>query len=301
VEDRRAGTRAVSGVTEALDRPAPPAIADLAVDTVPKAVALDIDGTLIDINLRLHPRTRAAVRAAANRVPVVLATGRMYQSTLPWARELEVSQPLICYQGALVRQQPEPVGDGSVILEVGLDGSVARRAVEIAHDGGWHVQAYIDDQLLCDEDRPEGRLYSRIAGVRITFVDDLAEVVAGGSTKVVIVSEDPAVTDAAVSTYGEVFGPRARVTRSLEQFVEVVNPAVSKAIALGIVLERLGLRLSDAVAVGDAGNDAEMLAAAAVGVVVRGARANVLASADAVCSGPDQAGVADVLEHVGLA
>lgn len=290
----------MSGAAAAPDRPAPPAISDLVVETVPKAVALDIDGTLIDIDLRLHPRTRAAVRAAAERVPVILATGRMYRSTLPWARQLNVTQPLICYQGALVRQQPEPVGDGSVILEVGLDGSIARRAVEIAHAGGWHVQAYIDDQLLCDEDRPEGRLYSRIAGVPITFVDDLAEVVTGGTTKVVIVSEDPAVSDAAVHTYGEVFGPRARVTRSLEQFVEVVNPAVSKAIALGMVLERLGLRLSDAVAVGDAGNDAEMLAGAAIGVVVRGARPDVLASADAVCAGPQEAGVADVLEHVGL-
>lgn len=290
----------MSGSADVVDVPAPPPIEDLVVASPPTMVALDIDGTLIDIDLRLHPRTRDAVRAAARRVPVILATGRMYRSTVPWAEELGVELPLITYQGAMVREQPPPSGSGEVIFEEGLDGAIARRAVEIAHANGWHIQGYIDDELLCDEDRPEGRLYSRIARVPITYVDDLAPLVATGCTKVVLVSEDPAVTDAAVSTYRAEFGASGRVTRSLEQFVEVVSPRINKAVALAMLCERLHLNLGDGVAVGDAGNDAEMLAAAGIGVVVRGARPEVLAAADAVCAGPGDAGVADVLEHLGL-
>ncbi len=278
----------------------PPAIQDLVTDFQPKFVVLDIDGTLIDDDLNLHPRNRAAVRAAARRVPVLLATGRMYRSALPWATELTVTAPLVCYQGALVQEQPPPVGTGEVLFEEGLDVAIAQEGIRIAHANGWHVQAYVDDVLYCDEDRPEGDLYSRIAQVPITYVDDLVTLVTNGTTKIVIVSEDPAVTDAAVSTYRSTFGGNARVTRSLEQFVEMVSPQINKAKALTMLCGRLGLRLGDAVAVGDAGNDAEMLAGAGIGVVWRDARPEVLAVADAVCGGPGEAGVATVLERFGL-
>ncbi len=74
-----------------------------------RLVALDLDGTLIGEDLRLPPRTTAAIRAAVERgVHVVLATGRMTTSALPYARELGLRAPLIGLQGALVREMPAP-------------------------------------------------------------------------------------------------------------------------------------------------------------------------------------------------
>src|ERR1700730_13839165 len=88
---------------------------------VPRVVVLDLDGTTIDYRQRLHPRVRDAVRAAAARVPVIVATGRMYRSALPWALELGVHEPLVCYQGALVRGVPAHQGDpGERIFEQAL-------------------------------------------------------------------------------------------------------------------------------------------------------------------------------------
>ena len=289
MSDRRAGAAA-----------APPPVGELVTDVQPRLVVLDIDGTLIDGNLVLHPRTRDAVRAAAARLPVILATGRMYRSALPWARELRVKEPLVCYQGALVREQPHGEEPGAVLFEEGLEPAPARSAIDIARAHDWHVQAYVDDQLFCEQDRPEAHLYARIAQVPINFVEDLATLVANGCTKVVCVSDDPGIIDACVHALVEGLGARARVTRSLAIFVEVVSPRVNKALAIERVCSRLGLSLRDAVAVGDAPNDAEMLAGAGCGVAVRSARPEVLAVADATCADPDQAGVADVLEHFGL-
>ena len=49
-------------------------------------LALDIDGTILDINGEVPPRTRAAVVAAAQAgVQVVLATGRGIEAALPVA------------------------------------------------------------------------------------------------------------------------------------------------------------------------------------------------------------------------
>ncbi|HEY4870006.1 MAG TPA: HAD family hydrolase, partial [Candidatus Dormibacteraeota bacterium] len=84
------------------------------------------------------------------------------------------------------------------------------------------------------------------------------------------------------------------------QFVEIVNPRVSKAAACALVCDRLGVRISDAVAIGDAPNDIEMLDAAGFAIVVRSASPSVLAHADATCNPPREAGVADALAALGL-
>jgi Cof subfamily protein (haloacid dehalogenase superfamily) len=299
----RAAAGGVSGVATGSDSRAarvPPPIGELAMPFAPRLAVLDIDGTLIDDDLVLQPRTRDAVRRAAATVPVILATGRMYTSALPWARELHVTLPLVCYQGALVRELPTGETPGQVVFEEGLDDAVARAAIGIARDHGWHVQAYADDKLYCEQDRPEAHLYAAIAQVPINFIDDLYDVVRHGSTKVVCVSEDPAVIEACTAAMTEGLGNRARITRSLDYFVEVVSPRINKALAIEMVCASVGLSLRDAVAVGDAPNDIEMLAGAGCGVAVRTGRPEVLAAADATCGGPGQAGVADVLEHFGL-
>jgi len=274
----------------------------------PALVALDLDGTCLDDRQRLAPRTRDAVRAtvAAGTV-VVVATGRMYRSALPWARELGVTAPLICYQGAVVRELP-PAGAagaggaamGPALFEDPLDAATAERALSIARGGGWHFQAYQDDELLCEEDRPEAHHYARIAGVEIRLVDDLVPVLRRGSTKVVcvVLNEDETARCEAALRRG--LGEAALVTRSQAEYVEVTNPIASKGRALRRLCERLEVALDDVVAVGDAPNDADLLAAAGFGVAVAGAPESLLVHADAVCASPAGAGVADVLEGLGL-
>jgi Cof subfamily protein (haloacid dehalogenase superfamily) len=283
-----------------MGRAQPPPIADLPTGFTPRVAVLDIDGTMIDVDLVLHPRTRDAVRRAAAVLPVILATGRMYNSALPWARELQVTLPLVCYQGAMVRELPRAETPGAVVFEEGLDPEVAQSAIGIARKQGWHRQAYVNDMLYCEQDRPEAHLYAAIAQVPIHFVADLDDIVRNGSTKMVCVSEDPAVIEACIHAMNDGLGDRARVTRSMDCFVEVISPRINKAFAIEMVCATLGLTLHDAVAVGDAPNDIEMLKAAGCGVAVQSARAEVLAAADATCGEPGQAGVADVLEHFGL-
>ena len=274
-----------------------------------EVVVLDLDGTVLDQRQQVHPRTDAAVHAAvAGGVPVIVATGRMYRSALPWARRLGTTTPLICYQGAVVRALPEPgappldgIPLGELLHEDALDGARAAGAIEAARLGGWHRQAYLDERLLCEEDRPEAQLYSRIAQVPIEFVDDLlAEVAGRGSTKVVCVVDDEAGAAACEDALRTALGAAARVTRSLPPFVEVTDPQASKGRAVRRLCERLGLDPSRGIAVGDAPNDIDMFETVGFAVAVRGGRDDVLRSADAVCAPPEEAGVADVLETLGL-
>jgi hydroxymethylpyrimidine pyrophosphatase-like HAD family hydrolase len=275
----------------------------------PRLVALDLDGTCIDAQLRLHPRIRDAVRATvAAGTPVVIASGRMYRSALPWAQQLRVRSPLICYQGAVVRELPgagDPEVDGiplgRLLSEDGVEATAAAAAVRRARAGGWHRQAYVGERLLCEEDRAEAHLYAGIARVPIVFVEDLEREVAQGSTKLVCVVTDPADADRCESEMRAALGAAARVTRSLPPFVEVVSPHAGKGSALRRLCRRYRVDPADALAVGDAPNDSDMLELCGFAVAVRTAPAAVTRHADALCGTPEEGGVADVLETLGLA
>jgi hypothetical protein len=268
---------------------------------LPRALVIDLDGTTIDYRQELLPRVGDAVRAAARRIPVIVATGRMYRSALPWAIELGVDQPLVCYQGAMVRGMPgRHGGEGEHIYERALRPVPALRALHVARREGWHFQAYQDDELLCDQDRPEARLYSSISGVQFRLVDDLEPLLARGTTKAACVIEDPIEVDRASRLMTSELAGIARVTRSNPEFVEILDLDVSKAAACEIVCARFGSTLADAVAIGDAPNDVELLEAAGFAVGVSPSRPEVLAAADATCARPEDGGVADVIHALGL-
>ena len=78
-----------------------------------RAVAMDLDGTILGPSLELTPALIDAVAAAKRSgVEPIIATGRMLRSALPYARQLGITAPLICYQGALIAD----VADGGWLL-----------------------------------------------------------------------------------------------------------------------------------------------------------------------------------------
>ena len=89
----------------------------------------------------------------------------------------------------------------------------------------------------------------------------------------------------------------ARVTRSLDWFVEVVNPKVSKAKALAMVAERLGIPQSDVCAIGDNTNDEDMVGWAGFGVAMGNAPAGLKQLAKYVTGSITDAGVAQVIQR----
>lgn len=67
------------------------------------ALVLDVDGTLLGDDERVHPRTlQALARAHAAGVVVMLATGRAHGTTRGLMRELGLTAPAMVYNGAAV-------------------------------------------------------------------------------------------------------------------------------------------------------------------------------------------------------
>lgn len=269
----------------------------------PRALVIDLDGTCIQRGAFLHPRTERAVRAAAQRLPTIIATGRQYVSALPWARRMGVSEPLVCYEGAIVRTMPDGTGPlGSVLLERPLGAAPGVETLQIARRHGWHIHAYDGEQLVAERDRPELHYYCEIAGVDYALVPDLEPVMRAGSPKAVCVIRDVDLAARCMLLLRDALGDAAHVTRSLQEYVEIVAPGVSKSRACELVCNRHGVTLSEIVAIGDAPNDVDLLDAAGFSAAVDAGRyPEVLTHADVACAPPTEGGVADVVEALGLA
>ena len=271
-------------------------------DFEPRALVLDLDGTSISQGKFIHPRTEAAVRAAAARMPVCIATGRQYVSALPWAQRMGVTQPLVCFEGAVIRTLPDGSGPlGTLLFERPLGAEPGVKALHVARANNWFMHAYDVEQLVSERDSPELHFYTDIAGVSYKLVPDLEPILRAGSAKAVCVIPDLDEAERCLQTMRRELGDTAHVTQSLRQYVEVVDPGVSKSAACEIVCERLGITLGNVIAIGDAPNDVDLLDAAGFAVVADSARyPEVVAHADATCAPPTEGGVADVLEVLGL-
>src|SRR5271169_574982 len=93
-------------------------------------LALDVDGTLLDPDGTLRPRTVAAVaRAARAGIRPILCTGRRYRRARPIALQLELDAPLVCNSGAIIK---DPLGHRT-LWRADFDESLARDVIELFH------------------------------------------------------------------------------------------------------------------------------------------------------------------------
>ena len=240
----------------------------------------------------LRPRTIAAIEAArAAGVPFLIATGRMFRSALPYARTAGIEEPLVCYQGAAV---VAPV-TGEWLLHEPIPVELAKEAIVAVQDEGFGLNCYVDDELYVAQLSEHARSYADFQGLEITEVGDLVAWLERPPTKLVIVS-DPDALDALRPVLTARFGERLFIAKSLPHFLELASPRVSKGTGLDFVAEHLGLTVTGMVAFGDGENDLELLERAGYAVAVENGYEELKARADWLCPGPEEEGVAQVIE-----
>ena len=162
-----------------------------------RAVAMDLDGTVLDETFQPSARTTEAIASAeAAGIACLVATGRMFVSARRIAEQLGIRRPLVCYQGALVA---DPVS-GEVLVHRPIEAPLAReilRAMPAEH--ARHSNLYIDDELYVWEENEATRRYSQVAGVEMHIVGPLADWIERPTTKIVTVGRPTRWTCCATS------------------------------------------------------------------------------------------------------
>lgn len=257
-----------------------------------KALAVDVDGTLVDHTLEIRPRNLEALqRVIAGGCRVIIATGRMYRSALKYAEAIGTEEPMICYQGAVVRSRA-----GEILREWPVPPAEAVAALEMARAQDLHINLYRDDAFYVERMGWGAKRYAEVAQMEPQLVPDLMELAQQGSTKIVFVDKPERLRELEPLARRTV-EPRARVTFSLPDFLEVVEAKASKGAALAFICEAAGIRPSEVIAVGDAPNDVEMFRYAGLALAPRTSFPEALAEADAIIAPPGEDGIAELVER----
>ncbi|WP_411700477.1 Cof-type HAD-IIB family hydrolase [Conyzicola sp.] len=256
----------------------------------------DIDGTLLNAERTLSPRTVAAVRSliAAGHT-FVLCSSRMPTSM----RLLEAlyeggDVPLIAYNGGIVLRS-----DASVALNVPIRPTDAGAIYETCQRLDLHGSFYSgEDWYAWAEDKWTAREANN-TGVHpndefASEYYDSGRIKSAPPHKVMCMGEANLI-DIVEQQLAHV--PEVVTYRSKDTYLEIANAECSKGAGLASVAQELGVDLADCYFFGDNYNDLPAFAVVGTSIAVSNAKDAVLAAATVVTSRHHDDGVAEYLEN----
>jgi Cof subfamily protein (haloacid dehalogenase superfamily) len=257
--------------------------------------AIDLDDTLLNPEHQLSARNAQAIQAVRARgVIVVIASGRMYETSEPFARQLRLDTPIICYNGAMVRH---PV-TGEIWLQEQVPAELADIVRDYAEQHQLQLNYYLPGHLYTAANTSWEQLYHRRTGAEFEVLPDFNRALHGTTPIKMIIIDAPAKTDELLPVFRERFAGQLYVTKSNDEYLEFLPPNASKSRALAAVAARYEVPQAETIAIGDSWNDIPMLQWAGLGIAVGNAKAQVKEVADLVVASNAEDGVADALQCV---
>ncbi|MCL2646699.1 MAG: Cof-type HAD-IIB family hydrolase [Phycisphaerales bacterium] len=223
-----------------------------------RLVALDLDGTLLTSKKSITPFTRTRLRDAMGAgVKIVLATARPPRSVRDYFLALKLDMPTINYNGALIWDERRR----RIVRHVPLEAAIARKVIAFARKKYPELLVSVEilDKWYTDhfDEVPE---YVVETAKKFTpdFIGPLSAFLTVPITKLLLIGKPAWITDLETSVLKKFAGKISQVRSDLH-LLQVMNPTVSKALALAEVAQQLGVDRSEVMAIGDAPNDMHML------------------------------------------
>ena len=259
-----------------------------------RALALDLDGTLLRPDDTISDRDRRAVAAAAEAGwPVVLATARWYQLAERSAQSLGLVDPVIACSGAEVRR----LRDGVDLLDVRLPAGFTAELYALCEEH----EAIRDSIVMVYEERdvavrsatatpalPEIRVIDSLAGAEPTprgllvFGDDASA----------------AVVDSLGGRWADDVRFLVSMTGRGAGVLTITGYGADKGRALRVACADLGIDPGDVVAMGDSETDIEMFRVAGGSVAMGQAKRAVQDAATWVTAANTDDGVGRAIEQL---
>ncbi len=260
-----------------------------------RLITLDLDGTLLNQDHSISRATLATIKKIQKKgMEVIIATGRMLVSALPYASTIGLSGPIITYNGAYVKD----IGKDEILYHKPLDCELAKTIIRDAEEKKLQMNLYLDDKLYVKERNELVELYEEISGIRANYVGRLSSFIDRDPTKLLIIENSREKQQYYLKYYREKYREQIEVTESQYNFIEIGAIGVSKGDALAHVADTMGIKSSEVIAIGDGWNDYEMLKWAGLGIVMGNASADLKEKIDTIAPPNSEEGVSRVLTEV---
>lgn len=238
-----------------------------------RALALDLDGTLLDEEGRLAETTASLLRALSTRgLRIILASGRMTARVLPFADQLGFPVDLVTYNGSEVLAHG-PSGWSSLSSR-----SLPTTALDVVYTlcrtHSVFLNIYSQNTLHgynANGDFGWSTHYETNTGAHYagkhTLIPDLPRV---GIRKLLVIGT-PVERNLLHDSWSPLLSDHCQLTKSNPEYLEILEKGVSKGSALRLWLDHNRMAASDLLAFGDAENDLEMLRLAGLGIAMANA------------------------------
>lgn len=267
-----------------------------------KLLVLDVDGTLLNENKEISPRTQAALlKVQQMGVHVVLASGRPTGGLMPLAKALELNHYggfILSYNGGQIIN----VQTGELLFEKRVNPQMLAYLDKKAKKNNFTIFTYLKDTIITD--RPDDKYVIQEASLnnmRVVGVKNFPEAIDFSPCKCILASDDEAALVGLENHWKKRLAGVLDVFRSEDYFLEVVPPFIDKGNTLALLMEMLKVTTEEVVAIGDGVADVSMLQLAGTGVAMGNARDSVKACADFTTLPNSMDGVAIAIERAILA
>ncbi len=256
-------------------------------------IALDIDGTIRSPEYPISGRTLEAItRARSTGAVVTVATGRIFQSARKACADLDLKDPIVAFQGAMV-------GDpytGSVMWHQPLSTDMTMEALSVLGRARHEILSYVGDDIYVTAMTPRAEAYADRNEIDIHVVTDLRETAILQPTRLVVFGLPQEILGLE-DELKQHFGTNLYITKSLETFCEILNPSSGKEKALSWLCSQIGVSESNTLVFGNGYNDVPMLNWAGCGVAISGSVQDALDVCDKMAPPIEEDGVAQVIEE----
>ncbi|MBR4040143.1 MAG: HAD family phosphatase [Clostridia bacterium] len=270
-----------------------------------RLIALDMDGTLLASDHQTVPKENIdAIRLAHSRgIRVAISTGRMIEDASDFICRYDLPCMLIGANGARACSGPMP--GGQWIYRCNLESEDAHRVLDLLLPTGLAIHGF-EDGIVNTVDNGSGRKYHLVYRGLIEDrygEEEIRRAADRGIMKIFAVGDgfagdvyDPRVEPVRRKLMEEM--PHLQITSSAPGNVEVISAHAGKGTALAQLANSLGITHENVMAVGDAGNDLNMLEYAYHSVAMGNATPDVLACCRYVTATNDECGVAEIIHRV---
>ncbi|MCK9287769.1 MAG: Cof-type HAD-IIB family hydrolase [Sphaerochaetaceae bacterium] len=257
-----------------------------------KAVAFDLDGTLLTSDKHVAPSSIKAIsRLRDMGILPVVATGRNVALARHLIIQAGIPTPLINCNGACIYDWDHDTD----LLHITLNEKASLAALEFARQSSCHLHVFMDHEIYFEEDGKYADFLEPISTEIGKVVDFSTFFNHPRFTKAMYIGRMEETLPVR-RLFEQHFGDTLSLVYSHPEFFEVMPKEATKGAALATLMETYGISSQETMAFGDSENDIEMLQWVGHPVAMANASDQVKALFDNQAPSNDDDGIARYLE-----
>jgi cof-like hydrolase len=255
-----------------------------------KVVFSDIDGTLLNSQHQITPKTEEAIKNLLKQgIPFIPVSARPPYAITPYTEQLGAQHGMICYSGALILDK-----NLTALYSVTLEPQDLQKLNALLADfTHLSISYYAGLDWFCNDVNNNWiKQESEITGLSAKLLQgnltDVHKILVMGSAEE-IQTVEPVLKQAL---------PHLSIHRSKDEYLEIMNSAATKAKAIQFMEQHLGISAEQVIAFGDNFNDLDMLQYAGLSIAMGNAPDAIKQAAKEVTATNNEDGIALVLNRV---